>query len=137
MSLLPFTLASDFIILRNTLGNYLKSSIFRYSCSTANISKHGKTNRQTSLNVRTFKIDSKSKMKSSRSLRLEYKDVGLPSSSVSESLKSAVSNDYLGVSPSYPNLSSSSLSLKLSMSSFIAGDCLSVNLLLESDAFSF
>jgi hypothetical protein len=88
------------------------------------------------LNVKTFKIDSKSKIKSSRSLRLEYNEVGFPSSSVSDSLNSAVSNDYLGVSPSYPNLSSSSLSLKLSMSSFYAGDNLSVALLLGSDAFS-
>jgi len=64
-------LASVFITLMNTFGSYLNSSIFKYSYSTAKISKQGKINRHVSLNVSTFKIDSRSKINSSRSFSVE------------------------------------------------------------------
>ena len=59
-----------------------------------------KSGGKTSLNVSTFKIASRSNIKSSRSFRLEYVETLPFSSSVSESLNNAVNNDCLGVRPS-------------------------------------
>lgn len=103
-------IASDFIILMKTFGSCLKSSIFKYSCSTAKISKQGKINKHVSLNVRTFRIDSKSKMNNSRSFSVENAE-GLPSLSVSERRSSACNSDYFGVRLSYEEESSSLLLL--------------------------
>ena len=114
----PFTYASVFIILMNRWGNYRKSSILRYSYSTAKISKHGKTNKHVSLNVNTLSIDSKSKINNSLSFKVEKID-GLPSLSVSANLTNAYNNDCLGVKvPKEFELSSSSLLLS-SFNSFL------------------
>lgn len=101
----PFTFAFVFITLRKRAGSWRKSSIFRYSCSTANISKQGKTKRQVSLKVNTLRICSRSKINSSLSFSVEYVD--LPSSSASDSLRRAVKRDQRGVRPFRSDVSES------------------------------
>ena len=91
----------------------MKSSIFKYSCSTAKISKQGKINRHVSLNVKTLRILSMSKINNSRSISVECID-GLPSPSVSDSLNNAYNNDCLGVRLSCDDESSSLLFSPLS-----------------------
>ena len=106
LSCYPFMFASVFIILTKTFGSCLNSSIFKYSYSTAKISRQGKIKRHVSRKVRTFSMDSKSKINSSRSFNVEYAD-GLPSLSVSDSHNKAYNSDYLGVRLSSEEESSS------------------------------
>ena len=102
----PLSLPGLFMTLRNTCGSCRNSSILRYSCSHAYISRQGNTSKQVSLNVSTLRMDSRSNTKSSRSFKLYLLSIELGS----ESFSNAFSRDCLGESAPLLELSLDSLS---------------------------